>query len=155
MAVLICSLGSGILPLLYHSKFLPILERMLRFPEQRQHLHPNTNPAQCAILQCSIFPVNQDSAQTLNPVRKPMYIVAIAWLYVALMVAIAQPNITAGVITLLFWGVFPLALFLWIMGKGERRRRRALAEQLAEKLADQPVHHMVGDGNGGDAKPDQ
>ena len=80
-----------------------------------------------------------------------MYIVAIAWLYVALMAAIAQPNITSGVITFLFWGLFPLALFLWIMGKGERRRRRELAEQ----LADQPVDHVVGDGNRGDAKPDQ
>lgn len=76
-----------------------------------------------------------------------MYIVAIAWLYVALMGAIAQPTITAGVITLLFWGVFPLALFLWIMGKGERRRRR--------ELADQSVDHMMGHGNGGDAKSDQ
>ena len=80
-----------------------------------------------------------------------MYIVAIAWLYVAIMAAIAQPNITAGIITLLFWGVFPLALFLWIMGKGERRRRR----ELAERSADQAVDDVVGHGNGGDAKPDQ
>ncbi|MDD5297720.1 MAG: hypothetical protein PHU46_12475 [Rhodocyclaceae bacterium] len=76
-----------------------------------------------------------------------MYIVAIAWLFVATMASVAQPNITAGVVTFLFWGVFPLALFLWIMGTGERRRRRA--------LADQAIDDLVRQGNRADAKADQ
>lgn len=76
-----------------------------------------------------------------------MYIVAIAWLFVALMVAAAQPSILASLITLFFWGIFPLGLFLWIMGSGERRRRRALAEQA--------VHNPVGQDDGADARRDQ
>lgn len=73
-----------------------------------------------------------------------MYIVAIAWLFVATMAAVAQPNVTAAIVTLLFWGVFPLALFLWIMARRQRR-----------ELADKVVHQVVGDGDGANAKPDQ
>lgn len=76
-----------------------------------------------------------------------MYIVAIAWIFVALMAAITERNLTAGVITFLFWGLFPLALFLWIAGTGERRRRRLLAEQA--------IHPPMRQGNSGDAQENQ
>jgi hypothetical protein len=57
-----------------------------------------------------------------------MYIVAIAWLYVTLMVSVAQPSVLKGVLTFLGTGLLPLALFLWLIGTPERRRRRAARE---------------------------
>ncbi|HSO05751.1 MAG TPA: hypothetical protein VLW45_00815 [Pelomicrobium sp.] len=62
-----------------------------------------------------------------------MYIVAIAWLYVALMMAVTEPSVTAGILTFAFYGAGPLALFLWLMGTPERRRRRARAEAQAAR----------------------
>ena len=50
-----------------------------------------------------------------------MYIVAIAWLYVALMIAITEPSVTGGVLSFLFYGLFPCALFLWLFGAPQRR----------------------------------
>jgi hypothetical protein len=41
-----------------------------------------------------------------------MYIVAIGWLYVALMMAITEPNAVAGIATFLFYGVAPVAIVL-------------------------------------------
>ena len=54
-----------------------------------------------------------------------MYIVAIGWLYVTLLMAATEPNLTAGVLTFLFYGLAPLALLLWLLGTPERRRRGA------------------------------
>lgn len=57
-----------------------------------------------------------------------MYIVAIGWLYVALMMAITETSVVAGVATFLFYGLAPLALVLYILGTPGRRRRRREAE---------------------------
>lgn len=54
-----------------------------------------------------------------------MYIVAIGWLWVALMMAVTEPSLTAGLLTLLFYGLAPLALFLWLVGTPARHRRRS------------------------------
>lgn len=54
-----------------------------------------------------------------------MYIVAIAWIYVVLMMSITEQTVMAGAMTLLFYGVAPLALFLWIFGTPARRRAAA------------------------------
>lgn len=66
-----------------------------------------------------------------------MYIVAIAWLYVTFMMALAEKNFVAGVMTFTFYGVLPLALLLWLMG-GPRRRKRmqSLSEQDMQKRDD-------------------
>ena len=58
-----------------------------------------------------------------------MYLVAIAWMYVAVMMAIAeathsQGSVLGAIITLLLYGVLPLGLVLYIMGTRARRRRR-------------------------------
>ncbi|WP_427313190.1 hypothetical protein [Cupriavidus sp. H39] len=58
-----------------------------------------------------------------------MYIVAIGWLYVALMMAITEHNVVAGVATFVMYGVAPVALVLYIMGTPGRRRRKAEAER--------------------------
>lgn len=53
-----------------------------------------------------------------------MYIVAIAWLYVVMVMAATESNLTAGAMTLLWYGVLPLSLFLWLFGTPQRRRNR-------------------------------
>ncbi len=51
-----------------------------------------------------------------------MYLVAIAWIYVATMMALTESSFIAGAMTFLFYGLAPLALFLWLMGTRARRR---------------------------------
>jgi membrane protein implicated in regulation of membrane protease activity len=63
-----------------------------------------------------------------------MYLVAIAWGYVVLMMAVAeathsQGSLLGAVITFLLYGVLPLAVVLYIMGTPMRRRARQRQEQ--------------------------
>jgi uncharacterized membrane protein len=65
-----------------------------------------------------------------------MYIVAIAWIYVVLMMAVAEALSTQGtvlgaVFTFLLYGVLPLSIVLYIMGSPARRRARRAAESAA------------------------
>lgn len=65
-----------------------------------------------------------------------MWIVVIAWMYVAVMMAVAeafgpQGSILGGMITLLLYGIAPLALVIYLMNTPRRRRR--LREQEAEE----------------------
>lgn len=53
-----------------------------------------------------------------------MYIIAIAWIYVALLVAISDTTVIGGVLTFVFAGVLPLGLFLWLAGTPARQRQR-------------------------------
>jgi hypothetical protein len=58
-----------------------------------------------------------------------MYLIAIAWLYVALMMAAAeatntQGSVLGGVFTFALYGVGPVALVLDLMGSPARRRAR-------------------------------
>ncbi|MDO8299686.1 MAG: hypothetical protein Q7T64_08310 [Lacisediminimonas sp.] len=59
-----------------------------------------------------------------------MHIVAIGWLYVALMMAITETSIVAGVLTLVLYGLLPVAIILYISGSKQRKRKRE-AEQAA------------------------
>ncbi|PKO58433.1 MAG: hypothetical protein CVU24_17145 [Betaproteobacteria bacterium HGW-Betaproteobacteria-18] len=56
-----------------------------------------------------------------------MYIVAIAWLYVAILMAVAEATHTTGtllggIITFVMYGLLPLALVMYVMGAPVRRR---------------------------------
>lgn len=62
-----------------------------------------------------------------------MYLIAIGWMYVVLMISIVHPNPVGGVLTFVFGGLGPLALFLWIFGTPARRRAKARHE--AEETA--------------------
>ncbi len=62
-----------------------------------------------------------------------MYLVAIAWMYVVLMVAVAEVahpggSLLGALMTFVFWGVLPLAVVLYILGSPARRRARRRAE---------------------------
>lgn len=60
-----------------------------------------------------------------------MYIIAIAWLYVVILMAATEKSLAAGLLTFIFYGLLPCALLLWILGVKHRRRYkgRQLLEQ--------------------------
>jgi len=65
-----------------------------------------------------------------------MYLIAIAWGYVAVMMALAeatssQGSVLGAVITLLLYGVLPITILLYILGAPGRkaaRKKQAMAE---------------------------
>lgn len=66
-----------------------------------------------------------------------MYIVAIGWLYVTLLIAANEASIIAGIILFLFYGLLPSGLLLWMSGSKVRRQRRRYRELLADKRLDE------------------
>lgn len=74
-----------------------------------------------------------------------MYIVAIAWIYVILMMAAAEKNFISGALTFLLYGALPLAVMALAFG---RRRRPA-------PPSDEPTHGEVDQDDRTDAKRDQ
>lgn len=65
-----------------------------------------------------------------------MYIIAIAWLYVTLMMAITESSFIGGALTFAFYGLLPCALFLWLVGTPQRKRNKSA--KIAEELAGEP-----------------
>ena len=74
-----------------------------------------------------------------------MYIVAIAWLYVVGLMALAEDSLVAGLLTLLFYGLAPLALLLWLLGTPERRRRASRAEAVGQSVDNEDGQHAEDD----------
>ena len=66
-----------------------------------------------------------------------MYLIAIAWIYVVLMMSVAEAISTQGtvlgaVITFVLYGVMPLSILMYIMGTPGRKRARRAAESAQE-----------------------
>jgi hypothetical protein len=73
-----------------------------------------------------------------------MYLIAIAWIYVVLMMAVAEALSTQGsvlgaLITFVLYGLLPLGLVLYIFGTPARKRARKLAEVHASDAKAQPL----------------
>ena len=74
-----------------------------------------------------------------------MYLIAIAWMYVVVMMTIAEAASPSGTLlgaffTFVLYGLLPLSILLYILGTPGRKRRikereRAQAEQLAASQA--------------------
>ncbi len=69
-----------------------------------------------------------------------MYIIPIAWLYVALMMAVAEATSEIGtllgaVITFVLYGLAPVLLVLYLMGAPGRRKANKAREDAAWKKA--------------------
>jgi len=92
-----------------------------------------------------------------------MHLVVIAWLYVALMMAIAEATNTTGtvlgaVFTFLLYGLAPVALVVYLMATPARRRaikeREAAEREAAMQAAAQPsVTPDAGSETAADAVP--
>lgn len=57
-----------------------------------------------------------------------MYIIAIAWIYVVFMMAIMEASVIAGIMTFLLYGVLPVTIIVYVMGTGQRKRKRRAQE---------------------------
>ncbi len=64
-----------------------------------------------------------------------MYIIAIGWLYVTVLVAASEPSLVAGLASFLFYGLLPCSLILWLGGSKVRRQRQAHRELLARQAS--------------------
>ena len=58
-----------------------------------------------------------------------MYLIAIGWMYVVLMVALVEAlsgngTVVGAVFTFLLWGVLPLSIVLYLLRTPARRRQR-------------------------------
>jgi Flp pilus assembly protein TadB len=58
-----------------------------------------------------------------------MYIIAIAWIYVVFMMSITEVSVVAGVMTFLLYGMLPVGIIVYVMGTGQRKRRRQAKER--------------------------
>ena len=76
-----------------------------------------------------------------------MYIVPLAWIYVALMMAVAEANHSNGtvlgaVVTFVLYGLLPVLVVVYIMGAPARKRAikaREAAQQEAARAATEPT----------------
>jgi hypothetical protein len=69
-----------------------------------------------------------------RPGPLPMHLIAIGWIYVVLMMAVAealssQGSVIGAVFTFLLYGVLPLAIVLYIVATPARKKALRLAEQ--------------------------
>jgi hypothetical protein len=89
-----------------------------------------------------------------------MHIVLVGWIYVVLMMAVAEALSTQGtvlgaVFTFLLYGVLPLSIVMYVMATPQRRRARRAAERAAsEVVAGPPQDDLPPSGGGvGEARP--
>ena len=74
-----------------------------------------------------------------------MYIVAIAWMYVALMMAVAEATNTNGtvlgaIVTFILYGLLPVVLVVYLMRSPNRKRAIKKKEALeAQQLRSTPI----------------
>jgi hypothetical protein len=73
--------------------------------------------------------------QVCKNARANMLMVAIAWIYVVLMMSITEETVVAGVMTFLLYGVLPLSIILYLMATPQRRRKREAAEKIRRLAA--------------------
>lgn len=70
-----------------------------------------------------------------------MHLVALAWIYVVLMMALAEAlspdgTVLGAVFTFLLYGLLPLSIVLYLMATPMRRRARQRAQAQAQAQAD-------------------
>src|SRR3990167_2009761 len=105
-----------------------------------------------------VFPsinVPASSKLTTKPrmVRNVVYLVVIGWLYVVLMMAVAEVSNTTGtvlgaIVTFFLYGLIPIALVVYLM-RTPQRRKEIKAREAVEHAA-----HQVGQADLASAQPD-
>lgn len=79
-----------------------------------------------------------------------MHLIALAWIYVVLMMAVAEATSSNGSLlgaffTLLLYGVLPLSIGLYLLATPARRARRRRSESSAPALDPDGGSHPPGD----------
>lgn len=65
-----------------------------------------------------------------------MWIVAIGWSYVVILMAATETSIVAGIMTFLIYCMIPLSILFYLTGSKRRRARRALVASRAQSGRD-------------------
>jgi len=70
-----------------------------------------------------------------------MYIVPIAWLYVALMMSVAEAtntngSVLGGILTFILYGILPTSIIVYIMRTPHRKRTRLALEKVQKEAAE-------------------
>jgi hypothetical protein len=81
-----------------------------------------------------------------------MHIVAVAWIFVVVLMSLAEATSTQGSLlgaffTFLLYGVVPLAIVLYVMGTPMRRRSRKARESLMD-IKPPEMGSSIADGDG-------
>ena len=69
-----------------------------------------------------------------------MWIVAIGWIYVVILMAATETSVTAGVMTFLIYCMIPLSILFYLTGSKRRRARRMAAQPAAATGDHTPMH---------------
>lgn len=74
-----------------------------------------------------------------------MYLVVIAWLYVTVLMAVAEATAINGtvlgaIVTFVLYGLLPMSIVIYILGTPGRKRALRAREQAAAAQADQAMH---------------
>ena len=84
-----------------------------------------------------------------------MHIVALGWMFVVVLMALAEATSSQGTllgafVTLMLYGVLPLSIVLYLLGTPMRRRARQRAEAAQQAQAElaAPPSSPQGDGSG-------
>ena len=75
-----------------------------------------------------------------------LVLVAIAWVYVVLLMAMTEQSFIAGFMTFFLYCVIPLSIILYLMATPQRKRRRAAEKNLKENIPaieDKPVEKSL------------
>ncbi len=70
-----------------------------------------------------------------------MYIVPIAWLYVALMMSVAEAtntngSVLGGILTFILYGILPTSIIVYIMRTPHRKRTRLALEKAQKEVTE-------------------
>lgn len=77
-----------------------------------------------------------------------MYIVAIGWMYVVVLMAATEHSFAAGLATFLFYGLLPCSVLMYLLGtKSRRARKRAMEEAEQSSPSDLPAGSSAGSGD--------
>ncbi|WP_208277642.1 hypothetical protein [Massilia oculi] len=67
-----------------------------------------------------------------------MWIVAIAWIYVVVLMAATEPTVVGGIMTFVFYCAVPLSILFYLTGAKRRRQRRQMAKGGQNQRRDKP-----------------
>jgi hypothetical protein len=102
------------------------------------------------------YPINDVALQQTTSLLL-MYLVAIAWLYVALMMAVAEATHSAGSLvgaffTFVLYGALPVSLVMYLLGTPARKK--AIRAREAAELARRRAAGSLAPDGGGEAPAD-
>jgi hypothetical protein len=88
-----------------------------------------------------------------------MYLVVIAWLYVTVLMAVAEASSPTGsvlgaVLTFVLYGLLPLSILVYILGTPGRKRRMHAAHEMQERAAEMESAAVAPPRDSASADPD-